>query len=477
MYQSYLCDRQFQNSAQIAAIFRILRRRCWGDILQALDAIAYAKTKGKDYHGGWIKISQSKLADKIGYCQTYISTQIGELVAVGLIATKRSDFDCYYYKFSELALTIFRSVARLSPDRFAVIKRLSRNSLRQLVAAFSSFQAAPAEQLARYWEQLQAAISEKSIPPIEKSIGGIELSIQEDPLQDPYQEDPSIRSTLLTRTCDNLEVFEASILDEDPESEPCLNTSSLPFTPIDMTSTNNPSGAENLPPRTTFVPEQLKTVPAQFTNIEPPTTDQMGEAPTDRTTMDMTVTHQPDCDLGSTARFDRQIRSYQNVDALTVELVEIYNRIKPEHWGKCAAIGVHLPRQVASLLRYYQSADLLIQDWGAACLALKASDFYNSPKFQSGTINFLLDPTKPDRISQQAQAWRDRPQAQKEQLAQKMVAASNGIPTWENPDVCLTGMKLYLRREIYKRFVEGSKFDHPDCPSVEYLQTYFPELF
>ncbi len=275
----------------------------------------------------------------------------------------------------------------------------------------------------------------------------------------------------------NPEVSETSQPERDPEPEPCLNTSSLPFTPIDMTSTNTPPGEGNVPADTTVVPEELNTIPAQPVLVEPSGTARLDDALRDQTTMDLVTTYQPDCDLGSTARFDRQIRSYQNVDVLTATLVETYNRIKPEHWGKCASIGVHLPRQVASLLRYYQSADLLIQDWGAACLALKANDFYNNPKFQSGTINFLLDPTKPDRISQQAQAWRDRPQVQKEQLAKQMVAASNGIPRWENPDVVLSGAMLHLRRDRYKRYIKNQQYDRDDCPSIEYLQTHFSELF
>jgi DNA-binding MarR family transcriptional regulator len=469
MYQSYLCDREFQSSTQATNIFRILRRRCWADILHCLDAIAYAKTKGKDYHGGWIKISQAKIADKIGYSQTYVSTQIGELIAVGLIETKRSDFDCYYYKFSELALSIFRSVARLPPDRFAVIKQLSRSCLRQLAAAFNSFKAAPADQLTRYWEQIQAAISEKLIPHLEKLIPPIQLSIQEDPFQEPHQEDPSNNPTPLTGACDKLEVFETSFSAQDPDPEPCLNTISLPMTAMELVSTSNPSGVEDLPAHTTIIPEQLKTSPAQPVGVEP--------SGTARLEVDLVVAYQPDCDLGSTARFDRQIRTYQNVDVLTAELVEIYNRIKPEHWGKCTTIGIHLARQVAALLRYYQSADLLVQNWGEACLALKASDFYNSSKFKSGTINFLLDPTKPDRISQQAQAWRDRPQVQKEQLAQKMVAASNGIPTWGNPDVQLKGMLLHYAKKEYARYIANDNLNHPDCPSLDYLKTYFGDLF
>lgn len=468
-YQSYLCDRQFQNSAQVNNIFRILRRRCWIDILQCLDGIAYSKTIGKDYHGGWIKISQAKLADKIGYSQTYVSTQVGELVAVGLIETKRSDFDCYYYKFSELALNIFRSVARLAPDQFAAVKRLSRNSLRRLASAFGSFKAAPTDQLIGYWEQLQSAISEKLIPNFQKLIPPIHFSIQEDHLQDPHQENPSTNSTPLAGVCDNPEVFETSFSMADPESEPCLNTSSLPLTPIDMTSTSNPSSEENLPTDTTIIPEELKTIPAQPVRVEP--------SGTARIAMDLTVAYQPDCDLGSTARFDRQIRTYQNVDTLTANLVEIYNRIKPEHWGKCTTIGFHLPRQVASILRWYEDGDLLVQEWGEACLALKANDFYNSPKFKNGNINFLLDPTKTERIPQLAQAWRDRPQIQKEQLAKKMVATSKGIPRWENPDVTLSGAMLHLRRDIYKRYIKNQEYDRVDCPSIEYLQTYFPELF
>jgi Helix-turn-helix domain len=243
------------------------------------------------------------------------------------------------------------------------------------------------------------------------------------------------------RVCENFE-FE-NFQPSEPDPEPCQLLIIPPSPAKESASTNNSPSEEDLPPPVT-------TITASYT---------------------------PDCDLSSVARFDRTLRTYQPTEDLTAQLVETYNKVKPDHWGKCSQIGVHMPRQVAGLLRRYESPELVAQEWGEACLALKANDFYNSPKFQSGNINFLLDPNKPDRIPQLAQAWRDRPQQQKEQLAHKMVAKANGIPRWENPDVVLTGAMLHLRRDRYARYVTREDFDNPDCPSINYLQTYFPELF
>jgi hypothetical protein len=255
---------------------------------------------------------------------------------------------------------------------------------------------------------------------------------------DPCEVDP-ITHTDPDCVCEN---FEPEILPPDPE--PCQPPIIPPSPAKESASTNNPSSEEDLPPPVTNISEVVNT---------------------------------PDCDLSSVARFDRTLRTYQPTEDLTAQLVETYNKVKPDHWGKCSQIGVHMPRQVAGLVRRYESPELVAQEWGEACLALKANEFYNSPKFQSGNINFLLDPSKPDRIPQLAQAWRDRPQQQKEQLAHKMVAKANGIPRWENPDVVLTGAMLHLRRDRYARYVTREDFDNPDCPSIDYLQTYFPELF
>jgi DNA-binding MarR family transcriptional regulator len=390
MYQSYLCDREFKDSAEVANVFRVLRRRCWGDILQTLDAIAYSKqASGKDYHNGWIKIEQSKLADRTGYTRSYLSTQVLELEAIGLLELRREKFECYRYKFTPLAKEIFGALSRVEPRKFSEIKSSIRDLLRQLATAFTRFTLAPADRIASFWSQVAeylscrtqlggnlpvdaplrtgsplvggpAQLSMQKTQERESLAGVFDLSpgvvhfltYKQDPLQDPLQETIT-NSTPLTGMCDNPEVFETSFSEQDPESEPCLNTSSLPLTPIDMTSTNNPSGEEKVPAHTTIIPGRLKTIPAQPVRTEPSGTARMA--------MDLTVAYRPDCDLGSTARFDRQIRTYQNVDTLTANLVEIYNRIKPEHWGKCTTIGFHLPRQVASILRWYEDGDLLIQ--------------------------------------------------------------------------------------------------------------------
>ena len=253
----------------------------------------------------------------------------------------------------------------------------------------------------------------------------------------------STNYTHMTEQCDEIEVFNTSSSTEDPESESCQDPIIAPLPAKESASTNNSPSEEDLPPQVTII----------------------------------TASYMPDEDLSSVARFDRTIRTYQPTEDLTTQLVETYNKVKPDHWGKCSQIGAHMPRQVAGLLRRYESPELVAQEWGEACLALKANDFYNSPKFQSGNINFLLDPTKPDRIPQLAQAWRDRPQQQKEQLAKKMVAAVDGIPQWENPDVVLEGTNLFFARKRYARWISAGDFTHPECPSREYLKTHFGDLF
>jgi DNA-binding MarR family transcriptional regulator len=480
MYYSYLCDREFKDSSEVARIFRVLRRRSWIEILRCLDAIAYSKVGKVDYHDGWIKIGQSKIAAKTGFTQTYISTQVLELVAVGLIETKRSDFDCYYYRFTTLARTIFKSIANVSQEVFTGVEKLARTGLYQLVSVFGDFVSAPADQIAKYWAYVRSAIDGNKTSEANKTSTPVSVTLNSIPVatlfplpfstlplknlippikncippyaifntnkilyQDPYQE--TSRSTqILTRKCDKSEVVDVSPIDFNSEPEPCQTERIDPVAVKEnMSTTNN------------FLEEK----------------DSSGKI-----TIISSESHQSDCDLSAVAGFDRRVRTYQNVNELTAQLVETYNRIKPEHWGKCTSIGFHLPRQAAALLRRYEDADLLIQEWGEACLAVKSNDFYNSPKFKSGNINFLLDASKVDRLPQLAQAWRDRPDQQKHQLAKKMVADANGIPEWGNPDVILRGPNLYLKERAYKRYVDGGNFDHPDCPPIEYLQTYFPHL-
>jgi DNA-binding MarR family transcriptional regulator len=184
-YSSYLCDRTFKDSSEVTSIFRVLRRRCWGDIIQVLDAIAYSKqASGKDYHNGWIKIEQSKLASKTNYTRSYLSTQILELQAVGLLELRRKNFECYCYKFTSLAKEIFSAIARLEYSKFAEIKSLVRGVLHQLSAEFSRFTAAPAEQIVSFWSQIRESL----MTVIENSKGDVQLSTyKQNPFQNPFQ--------------------------------------------------------------------------------------------------------------------------------------------------------------------------------------------------------------------------------------------------------------------------------------------------
>jgi DNA-binding MarR family transcriptional regulator len=185
MYSSYLCDRTFKDSSEVTSIFRVLRRRCWGDIIQVLDAIAYSKqASGKDYHNGWIKIEQSKLASKTNYTRSYLSTQILELQAVGLLELRRENFECYCYKFTPLAKEIFQAIARLPIDRFAEIKSLVRDRLHQFAIEFSKFTAAPAEQITSFWSHVRQSLTGIG----DKSKGDVQLSTyKQNPFQDPFQ--------------------------------------------------------------------------------------------------------------------------------------------------------------------------------------------------------------------------------------------------------------------------------------------------
>ncbi len=189
-----------------------------------------------------------------------------------------------------------------------------------------------------------------------------------------------------------------------------------------------------------------------------------------------------------TAHFDRnrkEVFGEVELANLVVRLVDRYNQLKPDHWGKCTSTGSHIKRNVQTVLRRYREDAVgmesaiatLEQEWGEACLALKANKFYNSDKFDSGNINFLINPNHPNRISEQAQAWRDRPQEQKTAIATKMVRdAKQGVPDWRNPDVYLSPARVATKGLIYRKFIDRGDWNHPDCPSKEYIETYYPHL-
>ncbi len=214
MYSSYLCDRVFKDSSEVTSIFRVLRRRCWGDIIQVLDAIAYSKqASGKDYHNGWIKIEQSKLALRTGYTRSYISTQILELQAVGLLELYRDKFDCYRYKFTPLAREIFSAIAKLPVDRFAEIKSLVRDGLHQFAIEFSKFTAAPSEQIIGFWSHIRESLTGV----FDDRIGDVQLSPY---IQDPFQE--PLQNNQLTTSQLDVVIFSADKPEtpEIPISEP-----------------------------------------------------------------------------------------------------------------------------------------------------------------------------------------------------------------------------------------------------------------
>ena len=200
------------------------------------------------------------------------------------------------------------------------------------------------------------------------------------------------------------------------------------------------------------------------------------------TTLVPTIT--PTGYLAKTEKRYNTVLSRSELSEITQELIDIYNKVKPSCWGTCTQITAYLTKQVSTLLEIYQqdldlpaSIESLKNDIAGAHLSCKGDDFYDKSTFGIPSIAFFLDPKRIDKLRNRAQVWYDRPQQQKEQLAKKMVAAVGGIPRWENPDVVLSGAALHLRRDRYQRYIKAQEFNRADCPSIEYLQTYFPELF
>jgi hypothetical protein len=171
--------------------------------------------------------------------------------------------------------------------------------------------------------------------------------------------------------------------------------------------------------------------------------------------------------------FDRQMRSPASGDEeLGTEMVALYNNGKPEYWGECRQLNSVIRGQIKQLRSRYGSDDELLEDWKAAILSYKASDFHNSPKFQSGGIYFLLAPNQPDRVKIAAEKWRSSSDAAKTKLVQKIVEQQNGIPEWGTQRI-ISGIELgFYRRLMERRFVNNPN----DRPNLEYYQTYFPEI-
>ena len=185
----------------------------------------------------------------------------------------------------------------------------------------------------------------------------------------------------------------------------------------------------------------------------------------------------------SLTRFEQRYSptlSRQQLAEIAQTIVDNYNKTKPACWGTCTQITAFLTNQVSKLLEIYQK-DLpipeaiasLTNDVAAAHLSCKGDDFYDNPKFGIPSIAFFLDPNRIDKLRNRAQVWYDRPQQQKEQLAHKMVRdAIEGIPSWESGTI-LTGLRLSLAKTRYRDWYEAGD---PQCPSIDYLQQYFPQI-
>lgn len=172
--------------------------------------------------------------------------------------------------------------------------------------------------------------------------------------------------------------------------------------------------------------------------------------------------------------------SRQQLAEITQACIDTYNKTKPSCWGTCTQITAYLTSQVTKLLEIYQqdleidrAVESLKNDLAAAHLSCKGDEFYDNPKFGIPSIAFFLDPKRIDKLRNRAQVWYDRPQQQKEQLAHRMVRdAIDGIPSWESGTI-LTGLRLSLAKTRYRDWYEAND---PQCPSIDYLQQYFPQI-
>ena len=170
----------------------------------------------------------------------------------------------------------------------------------------------------------------------------------------------------------------------------------------------------------------------------------------------------------------------QEIAEITQALIDTYNKTKPDCWGTCTQITVFLTNQVTKLLEVYQqdleipeAIESLKNDVAAAHLSCKGDDFYDKPSFGIPSIAFFLDPKRIDKLRNRAQVWYDRSQQQKQQLAHKMVRdAIEGIPCWESGTI-LTGLRLSLAKTRYR---DWHTIGDPQCPSIDYLQQYFPQI-
>lgn len=176
----------------------------------------------------------------------------------------------------------------------------------------------------------------------------------------------------------------------------------------------------------------------------------------------------------SVEKFDRQMRISMGGGELAEQMLLLYNNGRPEHWGECQQLNSVLRGQIKQLRSRYGSDDELIEDWKAAILGYKASDFHNSPKFQSGGIYFLLAPNQPDRVKIAAEKWRSSSQSAKAKLAEKIVQQSNGRIKWTTGEV-LDEYAASRYADILRKLIELP--NHPDCPPKEWIETHYPEVY
>ena len=119
--------------------------------------------------------------------------------------------------------------------------------------------------------------------------------------------------------------------------------------------------------------------------------------------------------------------------------------------------------------KYDGDSNRLIEDIKSALLYYKGSKFHNSRTFGAGNIFWLLEG---DRVEVAAANWQGDTARQNEVARTIVAQVSEGIPKW-GTDRILTGMELSFYKRRVPRLYENQ---HPDCPSIEYLKQYFPEI-
>jgi hypothetical protein len=192
------------------------------------------------------------------------------------------------------------------------------------------------------------------------------------------------------------------------------------------------------------------------------------------------------CDRVNGATTNHQARMSEAItpaiiEPIAQEIIDAYNERKPATWGECKQVTPLIKRNCESLIRTYRqdypSMDEAIEafknDFKGATLACKASKFYSDTEFGQKNIAFLLNPLERDRLPKLSEQWNSQSEQTIASVSKQMDAEKNGIPDWQTGKI-LTGMMPYLRHDLYRKMLD---MGHPQCPPLDYLHKYFPQLF